>query len=70
MTNRQNSDGAGVIFRFGLGKLYCRGCYYGRGFYYDLIPTPKKAIEECQMPIITHYIRMLSSDWLMKGVFF
>jgi hypothetical protein len=20
--------------------------------YYDLIPTPKKAIEECQMPII------------------
>jgi len=47
MTNRQNSDGAGVIFQFGSG-----GCYYGRGCYYDPIPTPKKAIEECQMPII------------------
>ena len=55
MTNRQNSDGAGVISgsaNFGLGGCYCRRCYYGRGCYYDLIPTPKKAIEECQMPII------------------
>jgi hypothetical protein len=23
-----------------------------RGCYYDLIPTPKKTIEECKMPII------------------
>ena len=38
--------------KFGSGGWYCRGCYYGRGYYYDLIPTPKKAIAECQMPII------------------
>jgi hypothetical protein len=38
--------------KFGSGGWYCRGCYYGRGCYYDLIPTPEKTIEECQMSII------------------
>ena len=36
----------------GSAKFGSRVCYYGRGCYYDLIPTPRKAIEECQMPII------------------
>jgi len=29
--------------KFGSGGWYCRGWYYGRGCYYDLIPTPKKS---------------------------
>ena len=39
-----------VLFS-GSAKFGSGVCYYGRGCCYDLIPTPRKAIEECQMPI-------------------
>ena len=55
MTNRQNSDGAGVIFRFGkvrLGRVILQRVLLWQRIYYDMIPTPRKAIEEYQMPII------------------
>jgi hypothetical protein len=50
VTNRQNSDGAGVIFRLGkvpLGRVILQRVLLRSDSY-----TKKKAIEECQMPII------------------
>ena len=55
MTNRQNSDGAGVIFRFGkvrLRRVLLQRVLLRQRVLLQSDSYTKKAIEECQMPII------------------
>ena len=55
MTNRQNSDGTDVIFRFGkvwLGRVLLQRVILRQRVLLRSDSYNKKAIEECQMPII------------------